>query len=156
METHKEKFMEMVHDEIGEDHKLVPIIAALVGMVDNEARFNELYEIHEGIEKYGQFLTEKEARRVVDGFIAYDGTRGAKWQPSVLFQAVKDLGGHISEEGKYNCWALYALMNMIHSDYGGALMTQLQGNEYALMCYRLALAWMNDRDGDHDVREYFL
>ena len=156
METHKEKFMEMVHDEIGEDHKLVPIIAALVGMVDNEARFNELYEIHEGIEKYGQFLTEKEARRVVDGFIAYDGSRGAKWQPSVLFQAVKDLGGHISEEGKYNCWALYALMNMIHSDYGGALMTQLQGNEYALMCYRLALAWMNDRDGDHNVREYFL
>lgn len=156
METHREKFMEMVHAEIGEDHKLVPIIAALVGMIENEERFNELYEIHEGIEKYGQFLTEKEARRIVDGFISYDGSRGARWQPNVLFQAVKDLGGHIAQEGKYNCWALYALMNMMHSDYGGALMTKIQGTDYALMCYQLALAWMSDRDGDHDVREYFL
>lgn len=148
--------MQMVHDEIGEDHKLAPIIAALVAMVDDEARFNELYEIHEGIEEYGQFLTEKEAVRVVNGFVNYDGSRGARWQPNVLFQAVKDLGGKTAQEGKYNCWALYALMNMMSSDYGGALMTKLQGADYALMCYELALAWIDDRDGDHDVRRYFL
>ena len=156
METHKEKFMEMVHAELGEDHKLVPIIAALVGMVENKERFEELYEIHEGIEKYGQFLTEKEAKKVVDNFLTFDGSRGAKWPPQVLFQAVETLGGKKYEEGKYNCWALYALMNMMHSDYGGALIPEIQGDAYGLTCYRMALAWMNDRDRDNDVREYFL
>ena len=152
----KQKFMEMIHDKIGEDHELTPVIAALVGMVEDEHKFEELYEIHEGIEEYGQFLTEKEARKVVDGFVSFDGSRGAKWQPPVLFKAVEDLGGNKAVEGKYNCWALYALMNMIHSDYGGALMPELQGDAYALTCYRMALAWMQDRDRHHDVRQYFL
>jgi hypothetical protein len=156
MNEKRERFMEMVHEEIGEDHKLSPVIAALVAMVEDDARFNELYEIHEGIEKYGQFLTEKEARKIVDGFVSYDGTRGAKWQPTVLFQAVKDLGGHISQDGEYNCWTIYVLMNWLHSDYGRTLMKRVQGNDYALMIYEMSLDWINDRDGDHDVREKFL
>lgn len=155
MEDRRKEFMEMIHDKIGEDHELVPIIASLVGMVDDDERFNELYEIHEGIEEYGQFLTEKEARKVVEGFVAYDGYRGAKWPPNTLFQAVESLGGEKAVEGKHNCWALFALMNMMHSDYGGALATKLQGNDYAHMCYLLALAWMEDKDHDNDVREYF-
>jgi hypothetical protein len=47
-------------------------------------------------------------------------------------------------------------MNWLHSDYGGVLMSKLQGNEYALVIYQMSLAWMNDKDGDHDVREYFI
>lgn len=152
----KELFMEMIHEEIGEDHKLTPIIAALVEMVGNEQAFEELYYIHEGIEEYGQFLTEKEAKHIVDAFENYDGTRGAKWQPQTLFQAVESLGGEKAVKGKYNCWALYALMNWIHSDYGGALQTKLQGNDYAMAVYLMAQAWINDRDGEHDVRELFL
>lgn len=155
MNEKKHKFMEMILEEIGEDSKVAPIIAELVGMVDNEEKFEELYDIHEGIEEYGQFLTEKEARKIVDGFVSFDGSRGAKWQPAVLFQAVESLGGKKAEEGKYNCWALYVLMNMMHSDYGGALMSKLQGDDYALTCYRMALAWMDDRDHDNNVREYF-
>ena len=156
MEGKKHKFMEMVHEEIGEDHKLTPIIASLVGMVDHEDRFEELFDIYEGIEEYGQFVTEKEAKMIVDGFQNYDGSRGAKWPPQVLFSAVESLGGKKAEQGKYNCWTLYVLMNWMHSDYGGALMPELQGEAYALTCYRMALAWMNDRDADHDIREKFL
>lgn len=152
----KQRFMDMIREEIGEDHHLVPIIVSLVDMVHDEEQFEELYDIHEGVEEYGQFLTEKEARKVVDGFVNYDGTRGAKWPPQVLFTAVESLGGDKAVKGKYNCWSLYALMNWIHSDYGGALQTKLQGNDYALTAYLMALAWMNDRDGDHDVRELFL
>lgn len=152
----KQRFMEMIREEIGEEHHLVPIIVALVDMVHDQEQFEELYDIHEGIEEYGEFLTEKEARKVVDGFVNYDGTRGAKWPPQVLFTTVESLGGDKAVKGKYNCWSLYALMNWIHSDYGGALQTKLQGNDYALMAYLMAQAWMNDRDGDHDVREKFL
>lgn len=156
METRKEKFMEMVHDKLGADHELAPIIGALVVMVDNDEKFEELFDIYEGIEEYGQYVTEKEAKRVVEGFVSYDGMRGAKWPPQVLFQAVESLGGDKAVKGKYNCWTLYLLMNWLHSDYGGALMTKLQGNDYALMVYQMALAWMNDKDGDHDVREMFV
>lgn len=156
MEGRKHKFMEMVHDKLGEDHELTPIIASLVGMIDHEDRFEELFDIYEGIEEYGQYLTEKEAKQIVDGFVNYDGSRGAKWPPQVLFSAVESLGGDKSVKGRYNCWALFVLMNWLHSDYGGALMTKLQGNDYALMVYQMALAWMNDKDGDHDVREMFV
>ena len=47
-------------------------------------------------------------------------------------------------------------MNMMHSDFGGALMEVAKGDSYALTCYRMALAWMADRDHPNDVREYFL
>lgn len=154
--TRKHQFMEMVHDEIGEDHKLTPIIASLLTMVDDDERFDELFEIHEGIEEYGQFLTEKEARHIVDKMVSFDGSRGAKWPPQVLFPAVESLGGEKSAKGKYNCWALYALMNMMHSDYGRTLMKKAQGDDYALMCYELALDWIGDKDHPNDVRDYFL
>ena len=152
----RNQFMEKMHDEIGEAHTLVPNIVSLVGMVDHDDKFEELFDIYEGIEEYGQYVTEKEAKRVVEGFVSYDGMRGAKWPPQVLFQAVESLGGEKAVKGKYNCWTLFLLMNWLHSDYGGALMTKLQGNDYALMVYQMALAWMNDKDGDHDVREYFI
>lgn len=152
----RNKFMEMIHDEIGEDHKLVPIIVSLVSMVEDDDRFEELYNIHEGIEEYGQFLTEKEAKRIVDGFLNYDGSRGAKWPPQVLFSAVESLGGEKAVNGKYNCWTLYVLMNMMHSDYGRSISKRAQGNDYALMCYDMAHDWMADRDHPNDVREYFL
>lgn len=155
-ESKRYKFMEMIREEMGEDHKLIPIIGAMVGMVQDDSRFEELYAIHEGIEEYGQFLTEKEARQTVDGLMSFDGSRGAKWPPQVLFDAVERLGGEKSVKGKYNCWALYTLMNAMHSDYGGALMPEIQGDAYALTCYRMALAWMNDKDHDNDVRDYFL
>lgn len=152
----KRRFMEMIYEKIGKDHDLVPIIITMVDMVDDEERFEEMYDIHAGVETYGQFLTEREARSIVNGFVNYDGSRGGKWSPDVLFSAVESLGGDKAVEGKYNCWALFALMNMMHSDYGGALMTELQGDDYALMCYRLSLAWLGDRDHKNDVRSYFL
>lgn len=152
----RDKFMEMIHEEIGEDHKLSPIIASLLGMVEDDERFEELYDIHEGIEEYGQFLTEKEARQVTERMVAFDGMRGPKWQPHILFDVVPKLGGAKAVEGEYNCWALYTLMNAMHSDYGEAIMEVAKGDDYPLTCYRMALAWMNDRDHDNNVREYFL
>ena len=148
--------MEMVHDEIGEDHKLTPIIASLLTMVDDDERFNELFDIHEGIEEYGQFLTEKEAKHIVDKMVGFDGSRGAKWPPQVLFPAVESLGGEKSAKGKYNCWALFVMMNAIHSDYGGVVMTLAQGNdEYAKVCYMMAVAKLTDKDRRWTIREYY-
>jgi hypothetical protein len=152
----RSRFMDMIHDEIGEDHKLVPIIASLMGMVQDDSKFEELFEIHEGVEEYGQYLTEREAKMIVDGMQNWDGSRGAKWTPPVLFNAVQLLGGEKAAKGKYNCWALYVLMNMMSSDYGDAIQEVAKGDDYALTCYRMSLSWMKDKDHRNNVREYFL
>lgn len=152
----KQGFMDMIHKKLGPNHELVPIIAMLASMAEEDDRFEDMFDVYQGVEEYGQYLTEKEAKRIVSEFIAYDGTHGAKWSPEVLFKTVEDLGGEKSAPGKYNCWALYVLMNMMHSDYGGALSPSLSGNVYPLTCYRMALAWMKDKDNDNNVRDYFL
>lgn len=131
------------------------IIMTMVDMLADDDELERLAETHKGMQEYGQFLTEKEARGIVDGFRNYDGTRGAKWQPNVLFNAVELLGGKRAEMGKYNCWALYAVMNMMSSVYGGVIQTIAQGDTYAKICYMMAVAWFADPDKRHDVREYF-
>lgn len=132
------------------------IIMEMVEMLEDDDDFERMAEIHKGMSEYGNYLTEHEARKVVDSFIAYDGTRGGKWQPSVMFSAIESLGGKKCEWGKYNEWSMYAVMNMMHSDYGGVLLPVVQGEAYAKTCYMMAVAWFNDRDKHHDVRMYFL
>ena len=132
------------------------VIMEMVDLLEEDDEFEHLAQVHKGVIEYGgEFLTEKEAYKIVDAFDNYDGSRGPKWQPQVLFTAVESLGGKRSEKGKYNCWALYAEMNMIHSDNGGVLKNYAQGEEYAKMIYQLALSNFNDRDRKHTIRQYF-
>lgn len=150
----RKEFVEMLEHERNSPTGWA-IIMTMVDMLADDDELERLAETHKGMQEYGQFLTEKEARGIVDGFRNYDGTRGAKWQPNVLFNAVELLGGKRTEMGKYNCWALYAVMNMMSSDYGGVIQTIAQGDTYAKVCYMMAVAWFTGPDKRHDVREYF-
>lgn len=154
-EKMKQEFIQMLKEARGTPQEWA-IIMEMVDMLEDEEDFERMAEVHKGIAEYGQYLTEKEARKVVDGFVCYDGTRGGKWQPSVLFGAIESMGGKKQEYGKYNEWAMYAVMNMMHSDYGGVLLPVVQGETYAKTCYMMAVAWFMDRDHRHDVRMYFL
>lgn len=151
----KEEFIEMLKAARGTPQEWA-IIMEMVDLLEDEDEFERMAEVHKGMAEFGgQYLTEKEATRIVGEFTNYDGTRGAKWQPAVLFPAVESLGGKRAEMGKYNCWALYAVMNMISSDYGGVIATIAQGEEYAKTCYMMAVAFLTDRDRKEGVREYF-
>ena len=150
----KQEFVEMLKKERGTPQGW-SVIMAMVDLLEDDAHFERMAEIHKGVAEYGHYLTEQEARKVVDGFVCYDGTRGGKWQPSVLFSAIESMGGKKEEKGKFNEWAMYAVMNMMQSDYGGVIMQYAQGEGYAKVCYMMAVAWFNDRDHRHDVREYF-
>ena len=150
----KKEFMEMLEQERGTPTGW-SIIMAMVGMLEDDDELERLAEIHKGKQEYGQYLTEDEAKKITEGMRNYDGTRGAKWPPNTLFSAVESLGGKRAEMGKYNCWALYAVMNMMSSDYGGVIQTIAQGDTYAKVCYMMAVAWFTDPDKRHDVREYF-
>ncbi len=151
----KGEFIQMLRDEMGTETGWA-VIMSMVGMVEDDDRFNELADIYKGKHEYGQFLTEKEAKKAADGLVGYDGNRGPKWpMPQQLFEKVESLGGRKSEHGKYNGWALFAVMNMMHSDYGGVISTVAHGDEYAKMCYMLAVAWLTDADKRNDVRKHF-
>lgn len=150
----RKEFVRMLEQERGTPIGWA-IIMSMVDMLAENDELERLAETHKGMQEYGQFLSEKEARSIVDGFRNYDGTRGAKWQPNVLFSAVESLGGRRAEMGKYNCWALYAVMNMMSSDYGGVIMTLAQGDSYAKVCYMMAVAFLTDPDRRENVREYF-
>lgn len=154
-EKQKQEFIQMLKDARGTPQEW-SVIMAMVDMLEDDEEFEGMAELHKGIAEYGQFLTEKEARRIVDGFRNFDGSRGPKWaMPSQVWDTVERLGGHKAEYGKYNCWSLFVLMNMMHSDYGGVLMTLAQGDAYAKAAYMMSLAWINDPDRHRSIREYF-
>lgn len=132
------------------------VIMEMVDLLEDDDEFERLAELHKGMAEYGgQFLTEKEAKKIVDGFENFDGSHGAKWQPSTLFGAIDSLGGRKDEPGKYNSWAMYAVMNMMSSDYGGAMAEFVQGEAYAKLCYKEAVAWFNDKEKRNHVRRHF-
>lgn len=151
----KQEFIQMLKDARGTPEEWA-VIMEMVELLDGDDEFERLAELHKGLSEYGgQYLSEKEARKIVDGFENYDGSRGARWQPSVMFGAIESLGGRKEEKGRYNCWAMYAVMNMMSSDYGGAISSFVQGDSYAKMCYMEAVAWFNDREKRNHVRRHF-
>lgn len=154
-EKMKQEFIQMLKEARGTPQEW-SVIMAMVDMLEDEEEFEEMAELHKGIAEYGQFLTEKEAKRIVDGFRNFDGTRGAKWgMPAQVWETVERLGGKKHDKGHYNCWALYTLMNMMHSDYGGVLQTLAQGDAYAKAAYLMSVAWIDDPDRRMNIREYF-
>ena len=53
--------MDMFREELGENHKVMPIINKMVVMLEPMEDFEEMMEVCTGVENYGDFLTEKEA-----------------------------------------------------------------------------------------------
>jgi hypothetical protein len=150
------QFMDMLREKIGEHHEVMPILGKMVVMLEPMGEFEDMIEVCNGVQVYGNYLTEKEAEHITQHMINYDKTRGAKWpKPEVLFDAVKSVGGMVEEPRKYNKWALFTVMNMIHADYGGVLQNVVQGSDYAKLAYRMAVAFITDPDKDETVRGYF-
>lgn len=150
------QFLEMFREELGENHKVMPIISKMVIMLEPMEEFDDMMEVCTGVENYGDFLTEKEAEHITEHFVNYDKTRGAKWpKAEMLFETVKSVGGTVEEPRKYNKWVLFTVMNMIHADYGGVLQTMVQGAEYAKVCYKMALAFIMDPDRNESIRAYY-
>jgi len=153
--TMKQEFIAMLKQARGTPQEWA-VIMAMVDMLEDSKEFDEMAELYKGIAEYDQFLTEKEAKRIVDHFENYDGTRGPKWpMPAMVFDTIEGLGGKKAEPGKYNCWTMYVLMNMMHSDYGGVISTLAQGEGYAKACYMMAVAWVNDPDRKKGIREKY-
>ena len=120
-----------------------------------EERSHEILELAEGMMRFKNYVTEKEAMLVVDSMINYDNSKGAKWSPEEVKNAIISLGGKCELEGEYNWWALYLTIEMVHSDEWGVLRTIVESSKEAAVCYELAKAKLLDKDEKYNVRSYF-
>jgi hypothetical protein len=81
----------------------------------------------------------------------------APWSYDVWQKAMQDAGLETSEDGNYNCYALWTVMNGIMSDSGDTFKKYGIGNDVLLpMVHDLALDLINDEDERFDVRMYYL
>ena len=132
------------------------VIFSMVGMLENDPRFENLAELYDGMEEYGNFMTEKEAKKVVDGFVAFDGSRGQKWSMDAISDELRKVGGIPEERHHYNKWMLYAVMNSEYADYGGVLQKLgVSSQDMPKAVYYMALAKIDDKDRKMSLREYY-
>ena len=132
------------------------VIFSMVGMLENDPRFENLAELYDGMEEYGNFMTEKEAKKVVDGFVAFDGSRGQKWSMDAISDELRKVGGIPEERHHYNKWMLYAVMNSEYADYGGVLQKLgVSSQDMPKAIYYMALAKIDDKDGKMSLRQYY-
>lgn len=92
-------------------------------------------------------LTEKEAKEYVAEMLNEDGTRGGHWTPDDVFQASKQKGIDF-EEGHFNKWDLYYIVNMIYSDH----YRTTKGD--ANLIFDMALETLNDKDFPKGKKSY--
>ena len=132
------------------------VIFSMVGMLENDPRFESLAELYDGMEQYHNFMTEKEAKKVVDGFIAFDGSRGQKWSMDAISEELRKVGGIPEERHHYNKWMLYTVMNSEYADYGGVLQKLgVSSQDMPKAIYYMALAKIDDKDRKMSLREYY-
>ena len=132
------------------------VIFSMVGMLENDPRFESLAELYDGIEQYHNFMTEKEAKKVVDGFVAFDGSRGQKWSMDAISDELRKVGGISEERHHYNKWMLYTVMNSEYADYGGVLQKLgVSSQDMPKAVYYMALAKIDDKDAHESLREYY-
>jgi hypothetical protein len=132
------------------------VIFSMVGMLENDPRFESLAELYDGIEQYHNFMTEKEAKKVVDGFVAFDGSRGQKWSMDAISEELRKVGGIPEERHHYNKWMLYTVMNSEYADYGGVLQKLgVSSQDMPKAIYYMALAKIDDKDAHESLREYY-
>lgn len=80
------------------------------------------------------------------------------WSYNDWEKAMQDAGFDTSDEGNYNCYALWTVMNGIMSDHGNTLKNYdiIDNNVMLALVHDLALDLLNDVDERFDVRLYYL
>jgi hypothetical protein len=151
----KQEFIEMLKEERNSPAGWA-IIMSMVSMVENDERMDYLAELHRGMHEYGNYMTEKEAKKVVDGFIAFDGNRGQKWSMDAITEELKKVGAMPEERHHFNKWMLYAVMNSEYADYGGVLQKLgVSSQDMPKAIYYMALAKIDDKDRKMSLRQYY-
>lgn len=108
--------------------------------------------------KWCNYLTPKEAQKIVDGMIPK-----APWSREVWKNAMTQLGLPLEEEPYYNSCALWVEMNKQYSDHAQTIadnilkkpLTEIPSEQLVKGMYAMALDVLKDRDKHYCIRKYF-
>ena len=107
--------------------------------------------------KWKQFLTPKEAQKIVDGMDPKGPWSRDQWKA-----AMESFGLPLEDAPYYNRCALWVEMNKMYSDFGTEIAALLgkplspTDKDIISACYKMALKTLKDKDGVYDIRKYFL
>ena len=110
------------------------------------------------IMKWNNYLSQEEAESIVESLVERHGdeyVQRHEWDYPTFKNAVESLGGKVSEEPYYNCWALWATMNMLYSDHQETVNAFIQVPHRVRFYYKLAVDKLKDFDKPKFVRKYF-
>lgn len=148
------RFISILRERIDTDAGQA-IILKMVGEMDSERR-NIIAAECEDMVKFRSYLSEDEAQGIVRNFVNFDGSRGGHWEdPDETFRVLESLGIRYEEDGEYNRWAFFAVLNMVWSDEWGVLHNYIAQDQEPRVCAELAQARLEDRDKVFSVRKYF-
>ena len=108
--------------------------------------------------KWHNYLSEEEAEEIVEALEERDGNTVVKrheWDYDTFKSAVESLGGAIKDAPYYNCYALWAVMNMLYSDHKDTVAAFIQPHMRVKYYYQTAIDKLKDVDRPRYVREYF-
>ena len=106
--------------------------------------------------KWHQYLTPKEAQKIVDGM----DPKGP-WTRDAWLQTMQQFGLPVDDAPYYNRCALWVEMNKMYSDFGDEIAALLgkpltpTDKDIIAACYKMALKTLRDKDGVYDIRRYF-
>lgn len=125
-------------------------------MIENKSEAAEKYIEKLCSIKWRQYLSKDEATDIVNNMVPSGAWDYDTWQ-----RAMNDLGLECEREEVFNRYALWAVMNAVHSDDGPDIADMLnnpdKGNpDYIRRVYKFAMNKLLDEDGVFSVRRYFL
>ena len=106
--------------------------------------------------RWNQYLTPKEAQKIVDGM-----DPKAPWSRDQWKAAMESFGLPLEEPPYYNRCALFTEMSKMYSDFGDEIAALLgkplapTDKDIIAACYKMALKTLKDKDGIYDIRRYF-
>lgn len=126
-------------------------------MIDNKPEMAEQYIETLCSIKWRQYLTKSEATEIVNNMVP-----ASAWSYDTWRNAMQSMGLEWEREGVFNCYALWAVMNAVHSDDGGTIAAMMgiqptdTGNpEYIKAVHAFAMNKLLDEDDVYSVRHYF-
>ena len=101
--------------------------------------------------KWEQYLTKSEAEDIITHM-----DPPAPWNYATWSQALENANLDREDDGVYNEYALWVVMNGIMSDHKESLTEFIPSDQLLKFVYTQAVETLTDKDGKFDVREYYL
>ena len=105
--------------------------------------------------KWHNYLSKGEAMEIATRLVNQDGTHGPHWDYETFKNAVESIGGKMTDEPFYNCWALWITANMRYSDNYKSASEYVPKDQMPKFFYNVAAENLKDIDRPKFIRDYF-